>query len=196
MKFLALAATTVLALMSVVGLLSILDSAAPLPVMAATNLPLTTCSQGPTNPPASATNNLDRYAADWGVYCELTPTWALTNVTTPSLDGEALQCALTGGAPYSNVHCYRNLLWQPGTLFTLTLSFQFTPTTTYNHVGGPSIVQALEFSMSKWHQGQRYEFALQWQNVGSGAPQWRYWDPSQPDPNKWLPLNPPLPEQL
>jgi len=29
--------------------------------------------------------------------------------------------------------------------------------------------------MNKWYQLKRYEFAVQWQNVGSGAPQWRYW---------------------
>jgi hypothetical protein len=41
--------------------------------------------------------------------------------------------------------------------------------------------------MSKWQQEKRYEFALQWQNVGVGAPQWRYWDPYQPQ--RWVPLN-------
>lgn len=37
-------------------------------------------------------------------------------------------------------------------------------------------MQAIELSMSLWRAGRRYEWALQWQNVGEGAPQWRLWD--------------------
>ncbi|MBZ0292742.1 MAG: hypothetical protein K8L99_09300 [Anaerolineae bacterium] len=93
---------------------------------------------------------------------------------------------LPQGEPYANVHCYRNFLAEPGaSSFELTLSFWFSPTTCSNQ-NAPSTVQALEFSMSKWEAGQRYEVALQWQNVGEGAPQWRYWDPSQPD--RWVPV--------
>ena len=60
------------------------------------------------------------------------------------------------------------------------------------------MVQALEFSLSKWHQGVRYELALQWQNVLSGAGQarWRYWDPSLPETDRWLPINPAIPQCL
>lgn len=149
------------------------------------------CDQAPFNSPTSATTNLDETWADWGAYCELTPTWVITNVITPSLDGNALQCALTGGSPYSNVHCYRNLLAQPeATAFTLTVPFQFTPTTTCNNAGGvTSTVQALEFSLSKWHDGRRYEMALQWANVVTDGPHWRYWDPSPSSP-LWLPISP------
>jgi hypothetical protein len=131
--------------------------------------------------------NLDEDASDWGVYCEGSPTWAKENVATPSIDGKSLRCSITGGDPYSNVHCYRNLLPEPtAAVFTLTLSFWFSPTTTFNNQGAPSIIQALEFTMNKWHQSKRYEFALQWQNVGDCAPQWRYWDPHQPEP--WVGL--------
>ena len=145
------------------------------------------CSQGPATPPSSQTYDLDRYTADWGVYCEGSPTWIKENVTMPSLDGESLRCSITGGAPYSNVHCYRNLLPEPATAqFTLTLSFYFTPTTTFNNQGGPSVIQALEFTMNKWQQEKRYEWAVQWENVGADAPQWRYWDPHQA--GQWVSL--------
>ena len=50
--------------------------------------------------------------------------------------------------------------------------------------------------MNKWYQSNRYEFALQWQNVGDGAPQWRYWDPHQPEPNRWVPLSPQITQCL
>ena len=71
-------------------------------------------------------------------------------------------------------------------VFSLGLSFWFSPTTTFNNQGTPSNIQALEFTVSKWYESKRYELALQWQNVGVGAPQWRYWDPNQSDP--WVSL--------
>jgi beta-glucanase (GH16 family) len=64
----------------------------------------------------------------------------------------------------------------------LDMRFYYRPKSTFNNVGGSSIVQALEFTMSKWSQGLRYEWAVQWENVGAGAPKWRYW--GHPDPNK------------
>ena len=153
------------------------------------------CDQGPVNPPSSTMYDLDENAADWGIFCEGAPLWVKGNVSTPSLDGNALWCGVTGGMPFSNVHCYRNLLPDPSaTVFTLTLSFWFSPTTTFNNVGGDSIVQALEFSMSKWQEAKRYEFALQWQNVGAGGPQWRYWDPLRPASERWVSLT--IPETL
>jgi hypothetical protein len=146
------------------------------------------CDQGPANSPTAAISNLDHHAADWGIYCEGAPTWVIADVAMPSLDGKALRCGITGGAAYSNVHCYRNLLPAPLAIhFTLTLSFWFSPTTTFNNQGGESVVQALEFSISKWRNTQRHEFALQWQNVGPGAPKWRYWDP-QATPDRWVDL--------
>jgi hypothetical protein len=46
--------------------------------------------------------------------------------------------------------------------------------------------------MNKWHQGKRYEFALQLENVaqnaGSNAPQWRFWDASKLEVERWVPL--------
>jgi hypothetical protein len=126
--------------------------------------------------------NLDEDASQWGVFPEVPnqdtppPTWELNNVSSPSLDGRSLRCALTGGHPYSNIHCYRNLTADPASnVFTLSMSFYYQPASTFNNIGGPSVVQALEFTMNKWHQGLRYEWALQWDNVDTGAPKWRYW---------------------
>lgn len=146
----------------------------------------TTCP-GPINTPNAAQNDLDHSEDDWGVYCEGTPTWRMQNVATPSIDGESLECAITGGSvQHSNVHCYRNLISEPDSvMFRMDMVFWFTETTC-NNEDGESIVQALEFTMNKWHGGKRYEFAVQWQNVGEGAPQWRYWDPKQPHPNEWV----------
>ena len=139
-------------------------------------------------------NSLDQ-SGKWEAYVEGSPEWTISNTSTPSLDGNALQCSLTGGAPYSNLHCYQNLPSEPtADIFTLTLSFWFAPTTTCNNRETDSIVQALEFTMNKWYASKRYEFALQWQNVGDGAPQWRYWNPHGTE--KWAAPNPAVSECL
>jgi hypothetical protein len=154
------------------------------------------CDQGPANLPSTALHDLDEYAMDWGVFCEgATQVWMKENVATPALDGTALRCGIANSTPYANIHCYRNLLAQPAAAFSLRLHFQFTPTTC-NNQGTPSIVQGIEFSVSRWQQATRYEFALQWQNVGAGAPQWRYWDPQQQPANRWVPFTPPISQCL
>jgi hypothetical protein len=143
--------------------------------------------------------NLDENASVWGTYTEVVtpgttpPTWELNNVLTPSLDGHSLRCALRGGTAYSNVLFYHDLPAAPGSdTFIMTLSFYYRPVSTFNNVGGASIVQALEFTMNKWMRELRYEWALQWQNVGTGGPKWRYWgeDPNDlPGSPKWIDLS-------
>jgi hypothetical protein len=155
-----------------------------------TSDPVTACDVSPANLPSSAQHNLDADVANWGTFCEKAPVVRMENVASPSIDGTALRCALLGGEAYSNVHCYRNLLAEPAAdVFMLTLSFWFSPTTALADPNGSSVVQALEFTINKWQAAQRYEFALQWENVGAGAPQWRYWDPHQPEP--WIGLGVP-----
>jgi hypothetical protein len=138
---------------------------------------------------------LDEDASKWSVFAEGSPTWALNNVASPSLDGRSLRCAITGGQPNSNVHCYINLPADPtSNRFTLGMSFLYRPASSFNDAGGvPSIVQALEFTMNKYYHGLRYEWAVQWDNVNdagdTGAPKWRYWGRANPaDPLKWLDL--------
>lgn len=144
------------------------------------------CSEGPANSSTSARSNLEEVAADWGVYCEGSPTWVRQDVTGPSFEGTALRCGIAGGLPYSNVHCYRNLLPDSSAAtVTLTATFQFSPTTTFDNRGGASVVQGLEFSFSKWQSLKRYELALQWRNVGGLS--WRYWDPHATS-DQWVDL--------
>ena len=137
----------------------------------------------------SSNSGLDEDESKWYIYTdgEGIPTSAVNNVSNPSLDGHSLRCAITGGDPYSNVHCYRNLPAEPtSNFFTLSLSFYYQPASSFNNVGGDSIVQGLEFTMNKWDQGLRYEWALQWDNVDNGAPKWRYWDPAHSP--RWVDL--------
>lgn len=134
--------------------------------------------------------DLDDSASVWQVYLEGKPKFELKPATEPSLDGASLRCSITGGEPFSNVHCYRNLPADPAAAdFHLATSFWFAPGTTCANAGRvPSVVQAIEFSAAKWDGGRRYEWAMQWQNVGRGAPQWRYWDPSRPAKQRWVAL--------
>lgn len=154
----------------------------------------TQCDRGPLNPASAASYHLDRFAADWGVFCDRdSPTSRLRNVASPALDAESLECAITGSQPYGALHCYRNLVSTPAaTSFTLSTFFRFTPATTCNNAGSPSAVQALEFTTSKWYAGKRWEFAVQWENVASGAestaPQWRWWNGTG-----WIALSPAFP---
>jgi serine/threonine protein kinase len=132
--------------------------------------------------------DLEKEADSWKVYAEGKPKWECTELASPARGGQVLRLFLAGGAPYSNAHFYRNL---PATAsnapkrFTLSLSFRFSQTTS-NNQGGPSIIQALEFTVSEWHLDRRHELALQWLNVGPNAPCWRFWDPHNPE--RWREL--------
>lgn len=144
-------------------------------------------SSGSTCPWATQAD-LDDAASAWAIYNEGSPTAVVESVAAPSASGgPALRCGLTGGSPYSNAHCYRNLpLTGNPQAFVMRLSFWYSPPSTFNNAGQASVVQGIEFSLSKWQAQARYELAVQWQNVGTGAPQWRYWDPNQVAAQRWL----------
>lgn len=131
------------------------------------------CHRGASTAPTSATLDLEISAPDWGGYCEGFSQWTMS-------DGPSgLVLDYGGGDPYSNVHFYRNLNLPSG-VKNLTLSFDVdVPSTTYNNVGGPSTVQAIEFTVSRWESGRRHEWAVQWVNVGSAQPGYRVWDPTR-----------------
>ncbi|NWJ45796.1 MAG: hypothetical protein HXX08_07945 [Chloroflexi bacterium] len=153
-----------------------------------THLAATGCDQAPTNPPSARALFLERYAEDWGVYCENSP---ISPYNPPiwqklysSYGGGSLECALaSGSAAYSNVYCYHDMNSKPNAKsFILSFSF-WIPATTCNNQGGESIIQALEFTFNKYYQSKRYEFALQYQNVWDGygvndEPSWHYWIPT------------------
>lgn len=128
--------------------------------------------------------NLDNDASNWRIYID-PPTKkaqsAIARVSSPSRDGTALQISLGNGNPYTGVQGYYTLAPDPAaTAFELSLWYQFSPTT-FNNAGQPSRVQAIEFAANKWESGRRWEWALQWENVGDGtsqqgrAPTWRIW---------------------
>jgi hypothetical protein len=100
-------------------------------IPAPTVTPLATIEPTPV---LSNSQNLEEDVSLWKVYLEGTPTPEIENVDIPSIEGKSLRCSITGGSPYSNVHCYRNLASEPdANSFALSLDFQFTPPTTCNN---------------------------------------------------------------
>lgn len=182
-----------LGLLALAGLPSPALAAALAPVSRLASVsaaPAEVCHQGPANDLVAASGDLEEQIDSWGVYCEGAPTWIKQSVDAPSLDRTTLRCALSGGAPYSNIHCYRNLPSDPADeRFTLAMWFYYSPFTAGLH--GEDIVQAIEFSLSKWAGERRYEWALQWRKVGVEAPGWRYWD-AHARPDRWVGVRTPI----
>lgn len=156
---------------------------------------MSTGSTGGDEPPTCVWNgsfDLDDDGAAWGSYLEHAPNppWMEaidgSTIDGPSADGHAIACRISGGSPYGNVHCYRNLPPVPDAhAFVLRTRFWYEPPTTFDDVGTP-IVQALEFTTSKWQDETRWELALQWRNVGDGEPGWWYWNPDPGLPDQWV----------
>jgi hypothetical protein len=130
------------------------------------------CSRGPSQASSAVTVDLEQSAPDWGGYCEGLSQWTMSDTL------EGLRLEYQGGEPYSNVHFYRNLTLPP-TARSFTLSFDIeVPVTTFANQGAPSTIQALEFTASRWADGVRHEWAIQWVNVGPDGPGYRYWNPA------------------
>src|SRR5207244_2774489 len=95
----------------------------------------------------------------------------LNNVAYLSNQCSALQIPFSSRNPYSRLQAYRNLPAQPTSeTFELSLSFYFPSETP---------IQALEFSMSKWKDHQRWEWRLQWERGEAASlgnlPTWKLW---------------------
>lgn len=130
------------------------------------------CHAGSAQPVAAAGTNLELSAVDWGGYCEGLSTWSMEDAAN------GLILDYGGGGGYTNVHFYRNLSAPSGARnidFSLDV---LVPATSFNNEGSASTIQALEFTASRWENGVRHEFALQWTNVGLSRPGYRIWHPS------------------
>jgi hypothetical protein len=122
-------------------------------------------------------DDLDDTAANWHLYYDGTGSGSVSQVSSPSQDGSALKISLDSGTPYLGVQAYQNLAAaDSATSFTLSESFYFPNATP---------IQALEFSQDSWVQNTRYEWAMEWERIGTGVttPVWRVWTGSS-----WLSL--------
>jgi hypothetical protein len=131
----------------------------------------------PTNPEAGHLTQMEDDASQWGINPPKGDTVDKRCVTNPSIDGTALKIGLPNGQsghPYTEIIAYRDITPANGaTFFELSLSFYFT---SVDHM------QSFVFSMSKWTNTQRLEWALQWEIMPDGTseagnpPTWRVWD--------------------
>lgn len=130
----------------------------------------------------SGLNNLEDDASQWFIFIDNhgqggSARGATSNSSTPSVDGQALKVSLESGTPYVGVQAYRNLApANSAMMFDLSFSFFLN-----SPIQTTAPIQAVEFTMSKWVNGQRWEWALQWEHIGEGiSPQdttfpWRLW---------------------
>jgi hypothetical protein len=104
----------------------------------------------------------------------------LTDVSSPSLDGKALDAnQLSGGSKYS----YWGILWydhmgeqDSSTNFEAQWSFR---------VNSGANPQALEFDFPVWIGGKSYYFGTQCNRLGSPS-DWDYWVPTNPAGKQWV----------
>lgn len=160
-----------------------------------TLLVLCVALRGPGQAFADSAAGLEANAAAWGIYIDTPGQVAggtVANVAAPGPGGTALQVALNGcrgetatqraldpRCAYTGLHAYTTLPVTPLTS-TVTLSVDW-------YMDTPTLapVQAVEFSLSTWLGGRRWEWALQWEHVGDGTarqgtlPAWRLWDGSR-----------------
>lgn len=92
---------------------------------------------------------------------------AVTNVASPSEDGESLKIDYQSGNPqYMGVYAYHK--WaadHSATRFQINYDFDFPNKTP---------IQALEFPMNDYVSNTRYQWAMQWENKATGG-SWRIW---------------------
>jgi hypothetical protein len=121
---------------------------------------------GPSALPTAATVDLDDDVAQWGVWCGGAPTTALS----ASAQSLLVDYQHSGGDSSEFAHVYRNLLPDlSANTFKLNLEFNYQPG------GGSATADAVQFSMSAWRNQTRYEWAVEWLNLGT-TNTWRFWD--------------------
>lgn len=125
--------------------------------------------------PTGGYRDLDNDSSQWEIFHDQGYTLGtIFSSSKPSIDGQALRVHLLPGWSYAGIHAFRDLPSADAAMsFSADYSF-FFPTLT--------AIQALEFTMNKWKNNQRWEWALQWQVVPDGTSQqgrpysWRLWD--------------------
>jgi hypothetical protein len=108
---------------------------------------------------------------------------SVTNVPSPSEDGDALKINYaSGNKSYEGLDA-----WDSGSFGTDASALRYQVNYDFYFTSGTPI-QALEFCMNNYFGGKRYQWAMQWENKGTGAPQWRLWG-GHDSGVKWMPIN-------
>ncbi|MDP9310485.1 MAG: hypothetical protein M3R24_06290 [Chloroflexota bacterium] len=141
----------------------------------------------------------------WDVYEDImfpgtTIEWRVGQATTPSLDGRALECAITGGDHYNNIYCNTTIAklwsgqeWPYRAAKRLVYSLEFYIDGVVDcQMSDNSTIEGLELSWQHVLIPRKHEFALQWRKEG----EWRYWDatlsPSTGRPRGWISFPAPI----
>ena len=94
---------------------------------------------------------------------------SVADVSSPSEDGDALDINYaSGNKAFEGLDAYLPNLGADASARRYQINYDF-------YFPNQAPIQALEFCMNNYFGGQRYQWALQWENIGSGAPQWRIW---------------------
>jgi hypothetical protein len=103
-------------------------------------------------------------------------------VPSPSEDGQALDINYgSGNKAYEGLDAYAS---SPFGTDASALRYQVN----YDfYFPNRAPIQALEFCMNNYFGGKRYQWCMQWENIGSGAPQWRLWGGANSGV-KWKPI--------
>ncbi|HLX48682.1 MAG TPA: hypothetical protein VKS82_10145 [Streptosporangiaceae bacterium] len=122
---------------------------------------------------AAAFPGFDDQASQFKIFwdCSSSPcpqNGSVTDVPSPSEDGDALNINYaSGNQSYEGLDAYIPLGTDASALrYQVNYDFYFPNRTP---------VQALEFCMNNYFGGKRYQWCMQWENIGTGAPQWRIW---------------------
>lgn len=96
---------------------------------------------------------------------------AITDVASPSETGDALEVDYeSGNNSYEGIYTAHNFpADDSATRYQINYDFFFPSRTP---------IQALEFPMNNYIAGKRYQWAMQWDQLGGGTPQWRLWNGS------------------
>ena len=98
---------------------------------------------------------------------------SVTDVPSPSEDGQALKINYaSGNKAFEGLDAYdESSFGTDASALRYEVKYDF-------YFPDQAPIQALEFCMNNYFGGKRYQWAMQWENIGSGAPQWRLWNGS------------------
>lgn len=124
---------------------------------------------------ASASAGFDDQASLFKIYWDCssgcsTGSGSVTDVASPSEDGQSLKISYgSGNRAYEGLDAYDSASFgTDSSALRYQVNYDF-------YFPNQSPIQALEFCMNNYFGGKRYQWAMQWEGKGTGAPQWRLW---------------------
>lgn len=124
---------------------------------------------------AATSPGFDDQASLFNIYWDCstgcsTGSGSVTDVSSPSEDGDALKISYgSGNQAYEGLDAYDSASFgTDASALRYQVNYDF-------YFPSQAPIQALEFCMNNYVGGTRYQWAMQWEGKGTGAPQWRLW---------------------